>query len=274
MGSPRQIKGKGSDGMQAVGITSGPVRRADDYSGWGNEVLYQMCRDAPGHKSIDVVASKLWLIGRSYAAQLERGAGENFHPERAAWLLIRSDFDRDLKKTEGIKRPCLDNLGKILEVHKRLVDLLAESLPPGCKRKIRRSLASKYLHFHKPDVFFLYDSISSKNLRKRLGRDRPACPDKLKSSGDPMYAEYVVESIHFRDQMLEPLLSSQQASPRRVDMELQHYAGQTAAYIEEFRSNPGKIPPTVKIDKHSDTVPGIIIPRPGASELRSAPMTV
>lgn len=29
---------------------------ADDYSGWGNEVLYRMCAERPGHTCIDTVA--------------------------------------------------------------------------------------------------------------------------------------------------------------------------------------------------------------------------
>lgn len=44
--------------------------------GWGNEVLYRMCREEPRHTNCDVISGKMWLIGRAYAAAIERGAGE------------------------------------------------------------------------------------------------------------------------------------------------------------------------------------------------------
>jgi len=39
----------------------------------GNEILYQLCREYPDHKSPEVITAKIWLIGRSYAAAIERG---------------------------------------------------------------------------------------------------------------------------------------------------------------------------------------------------------
>ena len=51
---------------------------ADDYSGYGNETLYKMCKDRPLHDDVDTISSKLWIIGRSYAASIERKAGKSF----------------------------------------------------------------------------------------------------------------------------------------------------------------------------------------------------
>lgn len=39
---------------------------------YGNSVLYRMCEEEPEHKEIDVIVGKIWLIGRSYAAAIER----------------------------------------------------------------------------------------------------------------------------------------------------------------------------------------------------------
>ena len=39
---------------------------------YGNSVLYRMCEEEPEHKQIDVIVGKIWLIGRSYAAAIER----------------------------------------------------------------------------------------------------------------------------------------------------------------------------------------------------------
>ena len=50
---------------------------APDNWGWGNEVLYRMCREEPGHTKLDVIAGKVWPIGRAYSAAIERKAGEH-----------------------------------------------------------------------------------------------------------------------------------------------------------------------------------------------------
>ena len=47
--------------------------------GWGNGVLYRMCRNNPRHRDRDVIVGKMWLIGRAYAASIERGAGMGDH---------------------------------------------------------------------------------------------------------------------------------------------------------------------------------------------------
>ena len=44
----------------------------------GNEMLYQLCRDYPDHKAPEVITAKVWLIGRSYAAAIERGDAHCF----------------------------------------------------------------------------------------------------------------------------------------------------------------------------------------------------
>ena len=38
----------------------------------GNEVLYSLCHDYPKHDRGDAIIAKIWLIGRSYAAAIER----------------------------------------------------------------------------------------------------------------------------------------------------------------------------------------------------------
>jgi len=38
----------------------------------GNQTLYSLCQDHPMHDRDDVIIAKVWLIGRSYAAAVER----------------------------------------------------------------------------------------------------------------------------------------------------------------------------------------------------------
>ena len=39
---------------------------------YGNQVLYDMCRANPNLKQDQILIEKIWLIGRTYAAAIER----------------------------------------------------------------------------------------------------------------------------------------------------------------------------------------------------------
>jgi len=57
----------------------------------------------------------------------------------------------------------------------------------------KRSLASKYLHFHVPELFFIYDSRSSKGINlvgKLLG-----IKARARGIGDPTYEKFA-EKCH------------------------------------------------------------------------------
>ena len=55
-------------------ITKFDVNASQQKSLWdfGNGILYDMCAIYPAHKSVDQIVAKIWLIGRSYAAAIER----------------------------------------------------------------------------------------------------------------------------------------------------------------------------------------------------------
>jgi hypothetical protein len=57
-----------------IQITQDDVDYALAPSIWdlGNQVLYSLCQDHPGHDHGDAIVAKVWLIGRSYAAAIER----------------------------------------------------------------------------------------------------------------------------------------------------------------------------------------------------------
>jgi len=60
--------------MKHLKITKYDINRAKRKAGWdfGNNILYDMCAKYPYHKHIDQIVGKIWLIGRSYAAAIER----------------------------------------------------------------------------------------------------------------------------------------------------------------------------------------------------------
>jgi hypothetical protein len=67
------------------------VTRAIDDPTWdiGNRALYALCREFPRHERAPEIVAKVWLIGRSYAAAIERGQqsdllGDDFYTEVVA----------------------------------------------------------------------------------------------------------------------------------------------------------------------------------------------
>jgi hypothetical protein len=64
---------------------------------FGNNCLYSLCEKYPRHKNVDEVVAKLWLIGRSYAAALERRKNKRkkdpeFYEFIAAPVIIGSNW--------------------------------------------------------------------------------------------------------------------------------------------------------------------------------------
>ena len=173
---------------------------------YGNSVLYRMCKEQPEHKDIDVIVGKIWLIGRSYAAAIERrknvfNVGDDFYYKEVAPKLMEIGPELDdriagLNKSKGLVK---DDFKMILSTHKFLVDVFYELT--GLEK---RSLASKYLHFHCPEKFFIYDSRARKRIRKLVKR-----PDKRLLTNefehDPEYGDFVCRMIELQKYLNEHL---------------------------------------------------------------------
>lgn len=186
---------------------------------WANGVLYRMCQEEPLHENCGVIAGKIWLIGRAYSAALERKAGahfidgENFLLARAAPMIKKSGIDRWLKTTSKIDRVTLQNVEAVLSVHKKCTDLFKEIAGSD-----RRSLASKYLHFHQPNAFFIFDSLANSKIRSFMPRQRFVVPNGC----DVPYGGFVVRCLRYRDEVFE-LQVGRKSSPRELDQYLLGY---------------------------------------------------
>jgi hypothetical protein len=130
---------------------------------FGNSILYDLCREYPHHNNEDEIIAKVWLIGRSYAAAIERRknvevdvSGDGFYISTVAPVIRKSKIDSWLEPLCNLDQVDNESLSQILKVHFDVMSLF---------RKIsgleKRSLASKYLHFHFPELFFMYDSRAS-----------------------------------------------------------------------------------------------------------------
>lgn len=201
--------------MKHIKITKHDVNRAKKKSRWdfGNKILYDMCANYPYHKSIDQIVAKIWLIGRSYAAAIERRKNakefnEDFYTEVVGPVMVKSGIDRWLAKLNRFRFPTLDNIENILAVHGNLMNLI--KIMTGMEK---RSLASKYLHFHKPNLFFIYDSRATESIRKLI----PPSKNKLdyRSNIDMEYAKFCLRCIDLREKIKEKF--NTYLNPRELD---------------------------------------------------------
>lgn len=188
--------------------------------GWVNDVLYRMCNEEPEHTSLDVIAGKVLLIGRAYSAAIERRAGERlkkgldkYYFEDVATAMYNSNIDIWIKAVTTIERVTSDNVGDVLHVHKQVTDLFEE-----ISSNKKRSLASKYLHFHQPKAFFIFDSRANAKIRALLKGQKFDPPTGF----DDPYAEFVYRCMRYRDNVFEPM-QGRQSTPRELDRHLLGY---------------------------------------------------
>ena len=141
----------------------------DDPWSIGNQVLYDLCQRYPRHTVDSEIIAKIWLIGRAYSASIERGRGkaansglsnDRFYAEAVPKALRASRLDEKLGALAKLKETNESNVGPVLDAHTHLVHVFQ-----GLTNKSKRSLASKYLHFHRPDLFFIYDSRAVQGIR-------------------------------------------------------------------------------------------------------------
>ena len=144
------------------------LQRAIGTSAWdlSNQILYEMCQKHHHHENDEVIIAKVLLIGRVYSAAIERrknveNSSSMFYWREVAPSIRKSKIDVWLNTLKMFDHPTSENCARIIAVHKKVTELFKEI--SGLEK---RSLASKYLHFHFPNLFFIYDSRSSNALKK------------------------------------------------------------------------------------------------------------
>ncbi len=192
-------------------ITKSAVDFARGASAWdlGNRTLYDLCQNHPGHNTTEEIIAKIWLIGRSYAASIERRRnadqfGDGFYEATVAPTVKESAIDEWLT---GISN---DDVANTVVIHKKLMDLFA-SITGGLEK---RSLTSKYLHFHKPGAFFIYDSRARQAITKVVPRLNQL-PKLPAAQFDKEYKDFVRRCLWLRSE-----ISSKHGvilTPREID---------------------------------------------------------
>lgn len=168
---------------------------------FGNKILYDLCSACPDHKKTDVVIAKILFIGRIYAAAIERrktktDINDDFYIDKVAPTIISSQLDSKLQSLDN-KELNEQNISDILALHKYLSDLF-NSLTGLDKR----SLSSKYLHFHKPHLFFIYDSRAMGALRSFISKIPSQYAEILKIKDiDLEYGKFFVKAYTVKNKL-------------------------------------------------------------------------
>lgn len=183
---------------------------------FANDILYEMCKENSNHQQDEITIGKILLIGRSYAAALERRkrskdpnqyASDELY-RRFAETLRETDFDLNLQGLKAFQQIDEANIMSICSVHAFLMDIF-RTLTGSEKR----SLASKYLHFHFPDLFFIYDSFAVAALKTYIPRySKQETPI---GQLDPHYYRFCIGMITFRDEIKRTYGRS--LKPRQLD---------------------------------------------------------
>lgn len=139
------------------------------FSQWdlANNVIYDICQKYRLHTKADEIVAKVWIIGRTYAAAIERTSSlkvQYFGENSVADVLQKNGEQLDRMISEIENQPMCENtmVGCML-LHGYLMKLF-EAIT-GMKK---RSLASKYLHFHLPNLFYIYDSNAMQSCNKKI----------------------------------------------------------------------------------------------------------
>ncbi len=193
---------------------------------YGNAILYRMCEENPYHNDPHVIVGKIWLIGRSYAAAIERRkigdkksnknknantSNDSFYYDEVApkMLLFGEELDSKLKRIKQSQRTIRDDLPYILDTHKSLVDVFE-----NITQQNNRSLASKYLHFHCPSKFYIYDTRAMDTVRKLVRKPNADLFEDI-DKYDSEYGDYVCRVLELTQLLNEK--TDLITDPRKVD---------------------------------------------------------
>ncbi len=171
---------------------------ANDIWYTANSILYDLCKRYPNHKNEQEIIAKMFIIGRSYAAAIERGKKKPKMKKEFDVNTLYLELGKKMKDAsfDNLINRCRkkDSVEQCLKVHQKLIESIGEITQKFFYESAKRSFASKYLHFHIPDKFFIYDSQASSTIGEllryfgisRFPRDKP------KSKSNSLDNEYKI----------------------------------------------------------------------------------
>jgi hypothetical protein len=162
----------------------GACLKKKDFWSLSNDILYEMCKKYPSNAIKEQVIAKTLIIGRVYAVSLERGKGninirgDKFYSDKVFPSVKRFFKNNSTSLRSAVKKNVI-NEG--VSLHEKFVKNLR-----NLRRSNKISFASKYLHFHYPAIFYIYDSRAKKAisiLNRHFNGDKKLTEaDKIKNT--------------------------------------------------------------------------------------------
>ena len=182
----------------------------------GNKVLYDLCSTNFTHDTTEKILAKTLLIGRAYAAAIERrknknGINDNFYLDTVAPAFKKPKLDKILADLKKYKKISNDTAPKIIDAHNYLTRLLFDITDLE-----KRSFSSKYLHFHLPELFFIYDTRAVSAMRlfvKKLPKNLQVLADR--ENTDSEYSNFFYKCFFLREKINEEFKVL--LTPRQLD---------------------------------------------------------
>lgn len=138
------------------------VKYYNEYYSISDRILYNLCKKYPYHKNKREIAAKVGIIGRSYAAGLERHSKKDLDGIIDFFYGNRKAIGNVIRTIKLIHEPLTElKLRKIIFQHGIFLKILKKLTAQTSVR----SFSSKYMHFHCP-VVPIYDSVVSKEIRR------------------------------------------------------------------------------------------------------------
>jgi hypothetical protein len=194
-----------------------------------NDTLYALCRKNPLHRTDEEITAKITIIGRVYAASLERRKetdserGDAFVSETVVPRIRDSKIDdwfKELAREQiDVKHSQVERLSIALKTHANLVELFER-----IAKQQKRSLASKYLHFHFPDAFYIFDSRAIGAVKSCLDKQLRITADDKRY--DQQYSKFV-RGCEELNRNIENVFG-RRLSPREIDKVLLKLSADTS----------------------------------------------
>ena len=181
-----------------------------------NKVLYDLCLNNFTHDTNEKILAKTLLIGRAYAAAIERRKNkseinDNFYLDIVAPSFKKSKIDIFIAELKELKDISNESMPKIIDAHYYLTQLLFK-----ITNLEKRSFSSKYLHFHLPELFFIYDTRAVSAMRlfvKKLPKEFQVLTER--ENTDKEYSNFFYKCIYLRQTINEQF--NVLLTPRQID---------------------------------------------------------
>lgn len=182
----------------------------------GNDLLYQMVKENFLHSNKEVVLTKFLFIGRIYAAAVERRkiddglSNAQFYTDRLWPAIAKMKLDTEIEALRKGNPESMITIEKALKLHLLLMKQLKQITGVN-----KRSFVSKYLHFHLPQLYYIYDSRATKAIKKFSIEIRNEELGDVSKFADKTYADYYLRCRYINDRVNR--LTKRKFSPRMID---------------------------------------------------------